>query len=373
MHEAEHILQLPQHSEKERDYNAKMTEHFAWYMVGRRGKHKESVAQKKRGMPAAVTQSSLAALPSDILAFVFRHLYKSPEAAISLAQTCQTLASEFLAHRSEIIGHRATSTGIFPVYDIPDLQRYRLPGCHADIDIWWSRDSAMRQIYALPEQSGAIEKMWDAAFSQVREHLHLKGHRSELLSELWPMWYVLQEQELNETRHASITCRIQLQSSTQLYVPAEWLQEHILKSAASALMKRLRERDCCISIRVKVYRVFRKNLYFLLSQNFCCSDKPDAESDLAETDTESIDSYVSWDDRFTPEAERLPCSQQLLVITGRWYRGESGQKGEVCGDQVIDNPQLDKDFCEWQSWDKDVWMYEPFSCEMTSEPRWYYT
>ena len=342
-----------------------MTEHSAWHTVGRRGKHKETVAQETRIIGAPSTQSGLAALPSEILAFVFRHLYKSPEAAVSLAQTCQTLASEFFAHRSDIIKQRAT--GICPVYDIPDLNRYT--SCHADIGIWWSGESTMRQIYALSEHPGAIEKMWDATFSRVREHLHLKGHRSKP----WPMWYALQHQQLHESRHASITCRIQLQSSTQLYVSAGWLQEHIMKSAASALMKRLRERNCCISIKVKVYRVFRKHPYSLLSQNFCCSDELDAEFDLAETDNESIDSYVSWDDRFTPEAERLPCSQQLLAITGSWYQGESGQKGEVCGDQVIDNPQLDKDFCEWQSWDKDVWMFEPFSCEMTSAPGWFYS
>ena len=344
-----------------------MTEHVAWHTVGRRGKHKAIAVQETRIIRAPLTQSSLAALPSEILAFVFRHLYNSPEAAISLAQTCQSLASEFLAHRSDAVGHRATSTGICPLYDVPDLKHYTR--CYADIDVWWSRDSTLRQIYALSEQPGAIEKMWDAAFSDVRKHLHWKGHRSEP----WPMWYAPQHQELHGSRHASITCRIQLQSSTPLYVHAGGLQEHIMKSAASTLMKRLRERDCCTSIRVKVYRVFGENLYFLLSQNICCSDKLDEEFDLAETDTESIDSYISWDDRFNPEAERLPCSQQLLAITGSWYRGESGQKGEVCGDKVIDCPKLDKNFCEWQNWDKDVWMFEPFSCEMASEPRWYYT
>ncbi|KAL0049211.1 hypothetical protein WJX82_008853 [Trebouxia sp. C0006] len=219
---------------------------------------KKRKRRETRIIRAPLTQSSLAALPSEILAFVFRHLYNSPEAAISLAQTCQSLASEFLAHRSDAVGHH--------------------------IDVWWSRDSTLRQIYALSEQPGAIEKMWDAGFSDVRKHLHWKGHRSEP----WPM-----------------------------------------------------------------------------------CDKLDEEFDLAETDT--VDSYISWDDRFNPEAERLPCSQQLLAITGSWYRGESGQKGEVCGDKVIDCPKLDKNFCEWQSWDKDVWMFEPFSCEMASEPRWYYT
>ncbi|KAL0023408.1 hypothetical protein WJX79_006764 [Trebouxia sp. C0005] len=79
------------------------------------------------------------------------------------------------------------------------------------------------------------------------------------------------------------------------------------------------------------------------------------EFDLAET--ESNDSYSYIDRDFNPEAERLPCSQQLLAITGSWYRGACAQKGEVCGEQVIDNLQLDKDFCEWQSWDKDLWRY----------------
>lgn len=144
-----------------------------------------------------------------------------------------------------------------------------------------------------------------------------------------------------------------------------------MKSAASAVMKRLRERDCCICISVKVYRVFRKNMYFLLSQNFCFSDRSHEEFDLAET--ESNDSYSYIDRDFNPEAERLPCSQQLLAITGSWYRGACAQKGEVCGEQVIDNLQLDKDFCEWQSWDKDLWRFDPFSCEVTSEPRWFYT
>ncbi len=109
-----------------------MTEHFAWHAVGRRGKHKESAVQETR-IITPLTQSGLAALPSEILAFVFRHLYKSPEAAISLAQTCQSLASEFLAHRSDMVGHRATSTGSCPLYDIPELKRYTR--CYADIDV----------------------------------------------------------------------------------------------------------------------------------------------------------------------------------------------------------------------------------------------
>ncbi len=154
-----------------------MTKHFAWHTVGRRGKHKEIAVEETRIIRAPLTQSGLAALPSEILAFVFRHLYKSPEAAISLGQTCQSMACEFLAHCSDMVGHRATSTGICPVYDIPDLKRYTR--CYADIDVWWSQNSTTRQIYALSEQPGAIEKMWDAAFSALRKHLHWKGHRSE--------------------------------------------------------------------------------------------------------------------------------------------------------------------------------------------------
>jgi len=110
-----------------------MTEHVAWHTVGRRGKHKAIAVQETRIIRAPLTQSSLAALPSEILAFVFRHLYNSPEAAISLAQTCQSLASEFLAHRSDAVGHRATSTGICPLYDVPDLKHYTR--CYADIDV----------------------------------------------------------------------------------------------------------------------------------------------------------------------------------------------------------------------------------------------
>ena len=152
LHEAEHILELVVASLAGCLTIVKMAEYFTWHMIGRRRQHKQTVAQETRLIRAPVTQSSLAALPSEILACVFRHLYKSPEAAISLAQTCQTLASEFWAHRSEVIGHRATSTGLCPVYDIPDLKRNTR--CFADIDIWWSRESTMRQICTLSEQPG---------------------------------------------------------------------------------------------------------------------------------------------------------------------------------------------------------------------------
>ena len=262
-------------------YLISMTDQSDWHVVSRRGKHKETVAKKPRVTSA--TQSGLAALPSEILVLVFRYLYNSPAAAANLAQTCRTLASEYHDHRSHIITQRLTD--LCPVYDIPDLGYSKY---HADIDIWWRRGSSIRQLHALSEQPGAIERMWDAAFSRLREDLHVKGH-------------CYAETHLHGSRHCkSITCHIQLQSSTHLYLPAWCLREHFMVSAAAALKKTLRERNSYIYIRVKIYRVWGDDLCFLLAQTFCCNDETEKEYEVSES--ESSCSYISWKDLFNPEA-----------------------------------------------------------------------
>ncbi len=333
-----------------------------WHVVGRRGKHRQWPVQQQRGRHLA--QAGLAALPSEILTLLYRNLYLTPAAAVNLAQTCRNMALQFALHRDAIL-----KNGIGPCieYRVSDL-RNRHWRSHAEVDVWWLRGSTMRQMYNLSAEPEAVAALWTRTFAHIRHHLQAKGH----CAVLEPLWDDLYHPYLPGLRYASVTCHIQLHSNSRLHVSAQWLHDHIMRPAASALFSKLREEDCHLWIRVKLYRVCRDDLHFLYSKTFGDDDEnDDGGCDMAEFESTST-YFISWDERNRPMAGHVPLSQQVLAITGAWYTGYTGRKGEVDGDKIIDDPQLDKDFCTWQSWDRDVWRYEPFSCEIAKEPRWFY-
>lgn len=335
--------------------------HEHWSIAGRRGKHRSVLRSKPCVSVVRASQTGLATLPGEILAVIFRCLYARPASVVSLAQTCQALATEYRRHRAFIFQQCVRE--LCPDFSVSVSG---FSGFHADIDVWWRTKSALRYLYAFSEQPGATEMMWQAAFSQIKGVLQQEGHRSELLTR-WGRDF-MRRPGINSTRHSSILCHIQLESVTRLDLPAWWLHKHIIESAASTLETQLQEINSRVHIRIKLYRVVANDLYFLLASN----RNMDGEGDVSES--ESDNSYIDrWEDLLRPEARHLSISQQVFVITGAWFLGKSGNKADVCGDQVIDMHQLDQDFCTWQSYDRDLWMYEPYTCERVSEPKWFYT
>lgn len=338
-----------------------------WLVAGRRGKHRSVLKRKPCVSVVRASQTGLATLPSEILEVIFRGLYERPAAAVNLAQTCQALASEYRTHRANII--RQCVRDLCPVFSVSVS---RFSGFHADINVWWRKKSALRQIYALSQQPGAMENMWQAAFLHIKALLQQNGHHSELLT-TWG-WGATRHPGLDRTRHSSISCDIELESTTRLDLPAWWLHKHIIESAAATLETELRESGCRVHIRMKLYRVVANELFFLLARG--TSGTVNDEADLSETES-NISSYIGswedlWEDFLRPEAPRLPISEQVFVITGAWFSGKCGKKADVFGDQVIDQRHLDQDFCTWQSCDRDLWMYEPYTCERVSEPKRFY-
>lgn len=339
-----------------------------WLVAGRLGKHRSVLKSKPCVSVVRASQTGLATLPSEILEVIFRCLYEKPAAAVNLAQTCQALASEYRTHRANIT--QQCVRDLCPVFSVSVS---RFSGSHADINVWWRKTSTLRHLYALSQQPGAIDIMWQAAFLHIKAILQQKGHRSEFLTR-WG-WDATRHPGLERTCHSSILCHIQLESATRLDLPAWWLHKHIIESAASTLETALRESGCRVHIRMKLYRVVANDLFFLLASG--TSGIVDDEADVSESES-NFSSYISswedlWEDCLRPEAPRLPVSQQVYVITGAWFSGKCGKKADVCGDQVIDQRHLDQDFCTWQSCDRDLWMYEPYTCERCSEPKWFYT
>lgn len=342
-----------------------MGQQHNWCIVGPRGKHKAGPAQKLQKTPPVKPFNhlapSLAALPAEVTACIYRNLHQSPAAAVNLAQAGRSLASEFSAHRCNII--RQCISGVCPVYSTS------LGGSFTDIHlkIWWPQETAIRRLYALSRERGAIEAMWAATFTQLLSSLRLQGYGSVPQGS-----YTLAHRRYLSSHYTSVSCCIQLQSSTPLYVPAQWLRDAMMVRLASALSD-VFGGGGNIRIHVTICRLCGPHEYFLLFDRFSCNaDDLDCSTDVS--DSWSVESYLLQDiELFEPEPVHLPLSQQVLAITGDWCDGQSGQIGEVHGDQVFDETKLDEDFVTWQSWDKDVWKYEPFSCEIAKEPRWHST
>jgi len=142
-----------------------------------------------------------------------------------------------------------------------------------------------------------------------------------------------------------------------------------LATAVAALEDVLREQHCCLQIHVSLYRCNRwgQNTNILDTTSRCQDEGSDLESQV------SGFIYTEYDSRDPePIVALLPFSKQTLVITGDWYHGDDAGQGQVPGDQLIDHQQLDQDFCTWQSYDSDLWMYTPFTCEIANEPKWFY-
>ena len=333
-----------------------------WCVAGRRGKHK---GQKQVADRIPVSQKanppglSLASLPAIAVASIFRHLQKPPASAVSLSQTCSVFAREYEVHRSTFLRQRITD--LCPLYQISGVS----PGsAHTNMKIWWPQGAAIRQLHALWTEPGAIESMWDATVSQLHGDVLLHGFQPKRWDRLSKGFFILQM----PCRHASLTCDIHLHSSQPLYVSGNWLGACLPESVVSALRKVFTDDlSTFLDVDVNISRICARHQFHLFSEHFSCSD-PERDFDMW--------SYKSWGsadpEGFVPVARHLPLSQQVFAITGDWSDEHNAELGQVAGDKVIDLPHLDQEFCTWQSWDADVWMYEPFTCEIAKERVWYY-
>ena len=333
-----------------------------WHIAGKRGKHKHKgrAASDRQSRSVCLEQpaTGLASLPSTIISLIYQHLQTTPAAAVKLSQTCCTCAAEFAIHRSSFIKQHCRQ--LCPTYSVSRMTLYTV---HCpQITVSWAQASAMRQLYFLSREPGALKGMWIAAFADLRENLAFQGYQAKPL-------HAYQAARRRRLSHAFPDVDILLKSDQPFCISSQWLQDTFLATAVAALQDVLSEQHCYLRIHVSLYRCDRwgQNTNILDTISRCQDEVSDLESQLSEF------IYTEFDPRDPePIVALLPFSKQTLVITGDWYLGEDAGKGQVPGDQLIDLQQLNQDFCTWQSYDSDLWMYTPFTCEIANEPKWFY-
>ena len=143
-----------------------------------------------------------------------------------------------------------------------------------------------------------------------------------------------------------------------------------MRSAVTAAQKEFTQKHCHVSIELHISRLCGHTSYNIMTEQLTCCAHCERQ------DSMSLFSWeMSGDDspKCPAPSVDLPLSQQVIAITGNWFGGLDGQLGHVAGDRVIDMPKLDQDFCTWQSWDADLWKYAPYTCEIVTNPVWYYS
>ena len=342
------------------------TQQTEWRIAGRRGKHKGRAASDLQFTTVCLEQpaTGLASLPSTVISLIYQHLQTTPAAAVKLSQTCCTCAAEFAFHRSSFI--KQLCRQLCPMYFVSLMTSYTV---HCPrITVSWAQASAMKQIYVLSREPGALKGMWTAAFADLREDLENQGYQAKPL----PGHLYLRHRAAHHRQlfHASPTVDILLKSDQPFCVSSQWLQDTFLATAVAALQDVLSEQDCRLCVHASLYRCngWGQHTNILDTTAQCQDEGWDEESQLSGF----IFTYNSELRDPEPTVALLPFPKQTLVITGDWYHGDDADVGQVPGDQVIDHQQLDQDFCTWQSYDCDLWMYTPFTCEIAKEPKWFY-
>ena len=117
---------------------------------------------------------SLASLPGPAVAGIFQQLCKTPQAGASLAQTCCICAVEFAAQRNAFVQQRCCA--LRPLYTLSTSNDQQSTA----VILKWPDPSALKKLYVLSSEPGAMDMMWESLFKEVTQEALAQGYHKLL-------------------------------------------------------------------------------------------------------------------------------------------------------------------------------------------------